>query len=158
MKRTYKPTGGKQTKKPPKGKGKNTHILTKEDKKECRPQFLKLLLHSFKLKNGKCGYTNAANATHHITGKYLFPLFATEATHKKVGKGVVPISKEELAKINARFSMIQRPLERLQAVHFKNKLSKDWWGLKKVEIHADVDNNSRRVLTKDEKAPAKERV
>ena len=57
--------------------------MTKEDKKECRPQFLKLLLHSFKLKNGKCGYTMATNAKHHITGKYLFPLFANETTHTK---------------------------------------------------------------------------
>ena len=99
--------------------------MTKEDKKECRSQFLKLLLHSFKLKNGKCGYTMAANATHHITGKYLSPLFANEATHKKVGKEVVSLSKGELAKINARLSMIQKPLERLQAVHFKNKPNKN---------------------------------
>ena len=131
--------------------------MTKEDKEACRPQLPKLLLHSFKLKNGKCGYTNAANATGHRNGKHLSPLFANEATHKKVGKGVVPISKGELAKTRARFSMAQRPLERLQKVHREHNLTKDWWGLKRVEIHAGSDNNSKRALTKGEKAPAKER-
>ena len=46
----------------------------------------------------------------------------------------------------------------MQAAHLKNKLTKNWWDLKKVEIHADLDNNSRRFLTKDEKASVHERV
>ena len=54
--------------------------------------------------------------------------------------------------------MTQAPLKRLQAAHLKNNPTKNWWGLKKVEIHADLDNNSRRFLTKDEKASVHERV
>ena len=73
-------------------------------------------------------------------------------------KRQVLISKEGLAKINARFSIIQAPPKRLQAAHLKNKLTKNWWDLKKVEIHAGLDNNSRRFLTKDEKASVHERV